>query len=66
MEALACLGIVVVVALALSICPFLVMLLWNWLMPTLFGLPLIGFWQAVGLTILGGLLTGGIKITRKG
>jgi hypothetical protein len=28
------------------------MLLWNWLMPTLFGLTTITFWQAVGLNIL--------------
>lgn len=30
--------------------------LWNWLMPDLFGLKIIDFWQAWGLTILGGLL----------
>jgi hypothetical protein len=28
------------------------MLLWNWLMPTIFGLPIITFWQAVGLNLL--------------
>lgn len=28
------------------------MLLWNWLMPVIFGLPTIGFWQAFGLCIL--------------
>lgn len=33
--------------------------LWNWLMPSLFGLPLIGFWQAVGLMALSWLLFGG-------
>jgi len=32
------------------------MLLWNWLMPHIFGLPYIGFWQAVGLNILAGIL----------
>lgn len=26
--------------------------LWNWLCPTLFGLPEIGFWQAWGLGLL--------------
>lgn len=31
-----------------------VMWLWNWLMPAIFGLPVIGFWQAVGLYILAG------------
>jgi len=28
------------------------MVLWNWLMPTIFGLPEIGFWQACGLQLL--------------
>jgi hypothetical protein len=32
--------------------------LWNALMPSIFGLPPIGFWQAVGLLILGRLLFG--------
>jgi Ca2+/H+ antiporter, TMEM165/GDT1 family len=33
--------------------------LWNWLMPVLFHLPLITFWQAVGLLGLSWLLFGG-------
>lgn len=33
--------------------------LWNWLMPTLFKLPAITFWQAVGLLGLSWLLFGG-------
>lgn len=32
------------------------MLLWNWLMPELFGLKEIGFWQALGLLFLSGFL----------
>jgi hypothetical protein len=35
-----------------------VMWLWNTLMPTLFGLKLITYWQGVGLVILGRLLLG--------
>jgi hypothetical protein len=31
-------------------------LLWNWLMPTIFNLPMITFWQAFGLNILAGIL----------
>lgn len=31
-------------------------LLWNWLMPTIFGLPTITFWQAMGLNILASIL----------
>ena len=33
--------------------------LWNWLMPELFGLHTITFWQAVGLLALSWLLFGG-------
>lgn len=33
--------------------------LWNRLLPSLFGLPEIGFWQAVGLLALSWLLFGG-------
>jgi hypothetical protein len=32
------------------------MWLWNWLMPTLFKLPAIGFWQAVGILLLAQIL----------
>jgi len=32
------------------------MVLWNWLMPTIFGLPEITFWQACGLNILSAIL----------
>ena len=32
------------------------MLLWNWLMPTIFGLSEIGFWQACGLQLLATIL----------
>ena len=33
--------------------------LWNWLMPGLFGLHAIGFWQALGLVILSKIFFGG-------
>lgn len=38
----------------------LVMWLWNWLMPMIFGLPVLTFWQAVGLLVLCRLLVGNI------
>ena len=38
----------------------LVMHLWNWLAPTLFGLRLINFWQAVGLLALCRILFGSL------
>ena len=30
----------------------IVMLLWNWLMPVIFGLPALSLWQALGLLVL--------------
>ncbi len=36
-----------------------VMLLWNWLMPTIFGLIIINYWQALGLLVLGKILFSG-------
>lgn len=35
-----------------------VMYLWNWLMPTLFGLVTISFWQALGIFALAKILFG--------
>jgi hypothetical protein len=40
---------------------FGVMALWNWLMPALFGLKTIGYWQALGLFVLAKVLFGGIR-----
>jgi hypothetical protein len=40
---------------------YVVMRLWNWLMPTLFGLHLITFWQALGVLILSKILFGGFR-----
>lgn len=50
-------GIAAAVALALGI-GALVMVLWNALLPALFGLPLVTFWQAVGLVVLAKILGG--------
>jgi H+/Cl- antiporter ClcA len=38
---------------------YVVMRLWNWLMPALFGWHLIGFWQAIGILVLSKILFGG-------
>ena len=35
--------------------------LWNWLMPSLFGLHTITYWQALGLLALSWLLFGGLR-----
>jgi hypothetical protein len=37
-----------------------VMLLWNMLMPQIFALPFLNYWQAAGLLILARLLFGGL------
>jgi len=45
---------------------WLVMLLWNWLMPVVFHLGVIGYWQAFGIVILAKLIFGGIGGGRGG
>ncbi|HKW57794.1 MAG TPA: hypothetical protein VJN42_10580 [Candidatus Acidoferrum sp.] len=40
----------------------LVMRLWNWLLPPLFGWHLITFWQAIGLLLLCRILFGGLGV----
>ena len=40
------------IAIIIVILGYPVMLLWNWLIPELFGLSEITFWQAIGLNIL--------------
>ncbi|MFT5859171.1 MAG: hypothetical protein ACI865_001269 [Flavobacteriaceae bacterium] len=51
-------GIVAITGLAILF-GFVVMWLWNWLMPELFDLPKVTYWQAVGLVILLKILIGG-------
>jgi len=51
-------GIILAVFLAF-IFGYFVMLLWNWIMPQLFGLPEIDYWLAFGIIILSRLIFGG-------
>lgn len=51
-------GAIAIVGLAILF-GFVLMWLWNWLMPTLFGLSTVTYWQAVGLFILFKILLGG-------
>jgi len=46
-------------ALFVALAGFVTMSLWNWLMPLIFRLPTLTFWQAIGLLLLSRLLTGG-------
>jgi len=38
----------------------LVMLLWNWLVPPIFGWNTVSFWEALGLFLLARILLGGV------
>jgi hypothetical protein len=42
--------------LAVMLMGFPLMWLWNWVMPSVFNLPQISFWQAVGLNLLSAIL----------
>jgi hypothetical protein len=60
-----------VIAAAVVLIPGLLVLfaavtmwLWNWLMPAIFKLPAIGFWQAVGILLLSHILFKGGSLGR--
>jgi hypothetical protein len=47
--------------LAATVFSLVTMSLWNWLMPALFGLRAITFWQALALLVLSRILLGGFR-----
>jgi hypothetical protein len=49
-----------VIIVAIGIFSLLLLILWNWLMPVIFNLPLINFYQAFGLLLLSKILFSGI------
>ncbi len=51
-------GILAITGLAILF-GFVIMWLWNWIMPEVFGLTTLSYWQAVGLFILLKILLGG-------
>lgn len=51
-------GTIAVVGLAILF-GFVIMWLWNWLMPEIFGLTTLNYWQSVGIFILFKILLGG-------
>lgn len=55
------LTIVAFATLFLTVFSFVIMRLWNWLMPSLFGWHLINFWQAAGILVLCKILFGGFR-----
>ncbi|HUN93274.1 MAG TPA: hypothetical protein VMU33_14580 [Burkholderiaceae bacterium] len=53
------LKVALIAAVAVGVVGTVVMSLWNWLLPALFGWPAIGFVQAIALLLLCRLLVGG-------
>jgi Ca2+/H+ antiporter, TMEM165/GDT1 family len=53
------LKIAVIATVAISLFGFIVMSLWNWLAPAVFGAHAITFWQALGILVLCKILFGG-------
>lgn len=50
-----------IAVLLITIAGFVVMRLWNWLTPPLFGWHAITFWQALGILVLSKILFGGFR-----
>ena len=55
----AVIGGIIIAILFAFIFGYVVKYLWNWLMPTIFHLPLISYWQAFGIVILAKILFSG-------
>jgi len=49
-------GVILLFIILFAVAAVVMMLLWNALMPDIFGLPEISFWQSVGLGLLSSLL----------
>ena len=56
---------IILVTLICFLSGWVTMLLWNWLVPMIFGLGTITFWQALGLIVLVKLIFGGIHVNTK-
>jgi len=56
---------ILIIALVAVILGLPLMWLWNWLMPTIFNLPEITFWQALGLNALTTILFKSTPTTKK-
>ena len=58
-------GALGLVAIVMVIMGLPAMWLWNWLMPSIFGLKEISFWQAIGLQLLAYIILPSTKINTK-
>jgi hypothetical protein len=54
-------GFVVLAIVGVAVAGLVVMALWNWLAPELFGWKPIGYWQALGILVLSKILFGGLR-----
>jgi hypothetical protein len=54
-------AILVMICAVIAVLSWVVMSLWNALIPQLFHGPLVTFWQAVGLLVLSKILFGGLR-----
>lgn len=54
-------GIAIAGLLGIGVFGWVVMLLWNWLVPAVFAGHTITFWQALGLLVLAKILFGGFR-----
>jgi len=52
---------VVLAVVGIAVFSYVLMNLWNWLVPSLFHGPVVQFWQAVGLLVLSRILFGGLR-----
>ncbi|HLD90538.1 MAG TPA: hypothetical protein VI911_05915 [Patescibacteria group bacterium] len=55
-EVIKILGVIALIIGIGLLLAFPVMWLWNWLMPTIFGLMKLTFWQSLGINLLCGFL----------
>lgn len=51
------LAMVFVLLVLIAVLPWVCMSLWNWLVPDIFGLQTITYWQALGLMLLSSCFT---------
>jgi hypothetical protein len=49
----------------LALFTYVVMLLWNWLVPELFNGPVVSYWQTLGILVLSKILFAGLGNGRK-
>lgn len=54
-------GAIIVLAAAIAFNAWLIMVLWNFLVPALFGGPAIGFWHGLALLVIVSMIGGAFR-----